>query len=428
MNYSKRLFLNYQPFYCKRIWWIMAKVRTRKRGKSYSYVFEAGKTSNGKRRVIEKGGFTSKENAYLAGLQAFTDYKHGNVGITNEHITVKELINNWLENVAKTNVRESTYNNYRNILNHRVIPYLGDELVQDLKRAHINSLLKNLFNLGLSHGTIHQVKTIFNLVLDYAVYTVNLIEINPARGVKVPKLAKKNCVLRSVISQSQLDDLLKERKDLYIPLVLMYCSGMRVGEVLGLTWDNITHNSIIVNKQYSIITTKLTNPKTKSSIREIPISSDVLNILKSWRVRQIENENKYGKSYIYQYENMNKHIVEYSKSFKVNDNLKRKYFVCTKETGKLIQYSSIRYFLSAHKLNAHSFRHTHATLLIENGASLKGVAARLGHTNISTTQDIYTHVTEKMKLDTLATFNTIFHADNTLLQTERRHFFPFFFI
>lgn len=60
----------------------MAKVRTRKRGKSYSYIFEAGKTVEGKRRVVEKGGYPSAEAAYTAGIEAFTNWKHGNIGVT----------------------------------------------------------------------------------------------------------------------------------------------------------------------------------------------------------------------------------------------------------------------------------------------------------------------------------------------------------
>ena len=62
-------------------------------------------------------------------------------------------------------------------------------------------------------------------------------------------------------------------------------------------------------------------------------------------------------------------------------------------------------------MNAHSFRHTHATLLIENDATPKGVAARLGHTDIAITQNLYTHVTDKMQNDTLAIFTQLKNAD-----------------
>ena len=70
----------------------MATVRTRKRGKTYSYIFEAGKTPEGKRKVIEKGGFASKDEAYQAGTEAFISYQHGNIGITSEKITVEKYL------------------------------------------------------------------------------------------------------------------------------------------------------------------------------------------------------------------------------------------------------------------------------------------------------------------------------------------------
>ncbi|SHK95399.1 AP2-like DNA-binding integrase domain-containing protein [Selenomonas ruminantium] len=67
----------------------MATIRTRKRGRTYSYIFEAGQV-NGKRKTVEKGGFKTKEAAYNAGVEAYADFKHGNIGIVSDHITLKD--------------------------------------------------------------------------------------------------------------------------------------------------------------------------------------------------------------------------------------------------------------------------------------------------------------------------------------------------
>ena len=72
----------------------MATVRTRKRGKTYSYIFEAGKKADGKRKVVEKGGFATRKLAYDAGVAAYTDWKHGNIGIVSENITLKDFMTN----------------------------------------------------------------------------------------------------------------------------------------------------------------------------------------------------------------------------------------------------------------------------------------------------------------------------------------------
>ena len=66
----------------------MAIVITRKRGRTYSYIFEAWQV-NGKRKTVEKGGFRTKDDAYIADVEAYTDFKHGNIGIVSDHITLK---------------------------------------------------------------------------------------------------------------------------------------------------------------------------------------------------------------------------------------------------------------------------------------------------------------------------------------------------
>ena len=91
----------------------MATVRTRKRGKTWSYAFEAGRTDDGRRKVVERGGFSSRDEAYEAGVKAFTDWKHGSIGITSERVTLKVFLENWLTNVCTTNVKPSTLLSYR---------------------------------------------------------------------------------------------------------------------------------------------------------------------------------------------------------------------------------------------------------------------------------------------------------------------------
>ena len=90
----------------------MSQVRTRKRGKTFSYIFEADKKPDGKRKVVEKGGFATKKAAYDAGVAAYTDWKHGNIGITSENISVKDFMQNWLDNVVELNVKANSLQTY----------------------------------------------------------------------------------------------------------------------------------------------------------------------------------------------------------------------------------------------------------------------------------------------------------------------------
>lgn len=85
--------------------------------------------------------------------------------------------------------------------------------------------------------------------------------------------------------------------------------------------------------------------------------------------------------------------------------------VCTLEDGRLIRANYVERKLKKENLNAHSFRHTHATILIESGATPKGVAGRLGHSNAVITQNLYIHNTQKLQEDTVSIFEKILQTN-----------------
>ena len=123
----------------------MAQVRIRKRGKTFSYIFEAGKI-DGKRKVVEKGGFPTKDAAYKAGVEKYTDFMHGEIGITSEAITLKDFMTQWLDEVVALNVKPTTLQRYQRDYQHNIFPTLGDKKVQELTTAIIDSWLRALQN------------------------------------------------------------------------------------------------------------------------------------------------------------------------------------------------------------------------------------------------------------------------------------------
>ena len=172
----------------------MAQVRTRKRGKTFSYIFEAGKTPDGKRKVVEKGGFATKDAAYKAGVAAYNDFLHGNIGITSEKITLKDFMTAWLDNVVASKVKLSTIQTYQTIFRNQIAPYFSDEKVQDLTPAILDSWFKKLIKKGLSKNTLSATHALIQKALNYAVYPAQLIQSNPAVYIEIPKNAPKNIV------------------------------------------------------------------------------------------------------------------------------------------------------------------------------------------------------------------------------------------
>ena len=387
----------------------MAQVRVRKRGKTYSYIFEAGKI-DGKRKVVEKGGYATKGEAYNAGVEAYNDFRHGNIGITSEAITLKDFMRTWLENVVKQNVKPTTLQNYRSNAEKHIIPILGEMKVQELTPAILDKWIQKLSKKGFSFGFISGLHALIRQALDHAVYPAQLINSNPAVYIKVPRNAPRNIVKRHIISQERFRELLEKNPfstPYYIPFLLLYHTGMRLGEVLGLTWDDIDFKAKKINVRRQIIYLHklgnfLTELKTKNSRRYIIIDDFLIRELQRWQNQQAENEKQLCGKYICIYKDSEGQIKRQSK--KIPCEGERVYFVCIKATGRLVWRQEVISTLISEGLNAHSFRHTHATQLIEGGAKAKAVAGRLGHTNTQITQNLYTHNTLKLQEEAAAIF------------------------
>ena len=112
------------------------KIRTRKRGNTYSYSFDISKHP---RRMKEKGGFATEDEAFDAGIQAYAAWKSGNIGITSEKVKLRDYLTSWLENVVRPNVKHMTYINYTNTVTSRIVPYLGEVYVQELRPRDVDA-------------------------------------------------------------------------------------------------------------------------------------------------------------------------------------------------------------------------------------------------------------------------------------------------
>ena len=382
-----------------------SKIRIRKRGNTYSYSFDISKHP---RRMKEKGGFATEDEAFDAGVAAYADWKSGNIGITSERVTLKDYLTSWLENVARPNVKRTTYVNYQSAIEKRTVPYLGDHVIQELRPRHVDEWLKTLAKNGMSRGTIQQTKTVLSTALKYAIYPAELIASNPSTGLSIPRSAPKQIIKRTVITPEQAANLFQDSK--YRPILkLLYHTGMRISEAMGLTWEDIDLKTGKITVVRQRIKDYFETPKTESSARTFYADAALLAYLRSLKAVQAKDEMRLGEAYQITYEDKahNRAVIVLPKKLPPAPTLERRMLLSVKENGVPFVQGSFMEVLRKHGFNAHSFRHTHATQLIEAGAKPVDVAARLGHKNATITQNLYTHDTEEMQQETARIFSEL---------------------
>lgn len=270
----------------------------------------------------------------------------------------------WRPN-AELALKRSSVRYYNYELEKRIFPALGSVALCDLSRGQIEECLSNLRQKGYAVSTLRGVRATFSTVLRAAVER-GYLEKNPAHGIRIREADTKPA--RRFYSLTQVRQLLMEltepcRTVVYVAVL----SGLRIGEILALRWKRVDllQNTIEVAETFS--DGQFGSPKTRSSERVIPMSSCLCEILKSQRAGAHST---------------------------APDDL----VFCTLKGTPLNPKNLYNRELAPAcdrikqpRVSWHSFRHTHATMLGDVGASLKTAQAQLGHSDLETTLNIYTH-------------------------------------
>lgn len=367
----------------------------RKRGNTWYYYFEAGKV-NGKRKKIERKGGATKKEAQEALRKALNEFKMTGEFILESSISFSDFLDVWIKEHIDINCKYNTSKCYRSLIENNIKPALGTYKLKQLNYNMLQEFLNTQYAHGYSKNTLDRLKSIINNSLKMAVSPYNFLRLNPAENIKVPRfdnISKKKIIL-SIEDFKKIINRFPQGSSFYIPLQIAFHTGMRAGEVCGLTWDCVDlDNKTIKIEKILIFKTKqgynFSTPKTYSSIRTIAIGDTLVNILKDHKEWQHKNKLEYGKYYT------------------DND------FVCTKENGTFVTPTSLRYLSRIVNMelniefNFHALRHTHATMLMEAGANMKDIQERLGHSKISTTIDTYSHITDKIRNNTINIFESL---------------------
>ena len=304
--------------------------------------------------------------------------------------TFKELASLWWESYKHT-VKPNTQLNVRRLLDNHILPLFGsyklDKLTTPLIQNVVNKLAEKT-NKGeegafLYYDSLHALN---KRILQYGV-VMQAIPFNPAREVILPRNTQKakrekvkhfeNQELKKFLDY--LDSLNLNKFRYYYENTLykfLLATGCRINEALALSWSDIDLENSVVHITKTLNYKQETNsPKSKASLRDIDIDQATVSMLKQYRLRQTKEAWKIGKSESIVFSDF---IHEYPNNRTLQTRL-RTHFKRAKVTN----------------IGFHGFRHTHASLLLNSGIPYKELQHRLGHSTLSMTMDIYSHLSKE---------------------------------
>ena len=369
-----------------------------KRGKnSYRLTVSEGFDLNGNPMIHRKTVHGTKKDAEVELAKFVTEVQNGLV-VDGKSLRFSEFTEIWKRDYGSKELAPTTYKRYCRMLETRLLPYFGHFYINKIRPTDImkfydllekdTQLVRKKGNNGsktrkpLSGKTILEHHRLLRAMLHKAVYW-QLIVANPAERVQAPKARKPKRRSyddeQTKILLENLEKLSIEETKYKVAIILTVFTGVRLGELMGLEWQDVDFKNGIISinrsSQYlSDMGVFTKTPKTESSIREIAIPEFIISLLEEYKLWYEEQKSIYGELWT----NSDRLFVQ--------------------ADGKPMHPSSIskwfvRYVstIGLPVINFHGLRHTNASLLVAQNVDIAVVSARLGHAQISTTLDFYVH-------------------------------------
>lgn len=369
-----------------------------KRGKnSYRLTVSEGFDLNGNPMIHRKTVHGTKKDAEVELAKFVTEVQNGLV-VDGKSLKFSEFTEIWKRDYGSKELAPSTYKRYCRMLETRLLPYFGHFYINKIRPTDImkfydllekdTQLVRKKGNNGtktkkpLSGKTILEHHRLLRAMLHRAVYW-QLIVSNPAERVQAPRAKKPK---RRSYDDEQTKILLENLEQLSIEdtkykvaIILTVFTGVRLGELMGLEWQDIDFKKgiISINRSSQYLSdmgvfTKV--PKTESSIREIAIPEFIISLLEEYKLWYEEQKSIYNELW-----NDSNRLFVQADGKPMHPSTISKWFV--KYVGQI----------GLPVINFHGLRHTNASLLVAQNIDIAIISARLGHAQISTTLNFYVH-------------------------------------
>jgi integrase len=356
----------------------------RKRGKTWSVVYDEGRDEDGKRKQRWKSGYRTREDAENALADIIVRLNQG-AYVEPTKQTTGHYLDEWLE-AAKVTLRPSTFSSYKGLVDQHIKPGVGTIPLQKLTGGHLNALYSKMLDKkgrkdgkgGLSPRTVSYAHAVIHRALRDAVRW-NRLPRNVADSADPPK-ATKPPIRRW--DAAQLRDFLKRMNEdrLYAAYLLIATTGMRRGEAFGLRWQDVDFEAGQLSVRQTLIApgykVQFSKPKTAKGNRSIALDPTTVAVLKAHRKAQIAERLALGADYadtgglvFTELDGSPVNPVKFSKQFE-----------------RAVKAAGLP------RVPLHGLRHTWATVALSAGIHPKVVSERLGHATISLTLDTYSDV------------------------------------
>ena len=311
--------------------------------------------------------------------------------ITNPtEMTLAEWLDFYMLEYKKQYVKPTTYNNYTVKVKNHIKPAIGHYKLKALRQDIIQKFVNSLSGKGLAPSTVIDIFKVLSNALETAVDD-GLIVRNVANRVKLPKTTKPQI---TVLTQEQQNAFVEQAKVTYMGVVYIFdlCTGMRLGELLGLKWQDIDFEQNQLHIKRIIRKVKdpdnpeehghleFGTPKTPTSERIIPLNETAIKVLADVWEQQEKNKEKANTAYE---DNDLVFCTQLGRPLDPNNIRRTCYSICAK--------------IGVSNIHPHCLRHTFATRGAENNVDVRVMQKFLGHATIKETADTYTHVLNDLK-------------------------------